>query len=274
MDAHHEQAYKQAIADLYSQRSATYDQSQWHAQIAQALVEHSGLKPGDQVLDIATGTGMVAFDAAEAIGPTGSVLGIDLSAGMIAQARAKCAQRGLTNLRFEQADGEHFHAENDSFDAIFCGSAFIWMTDLQRSLCHWRTLLKPQGVLGLHAFSAQSFVTGVVAQSVLKKQGVEYRMSQPTGTVEQCEQLMKAAGFKDIQIIVQPDGRYLSAEDAKRSWVSATHPAPGQFPHPLLQLTEQQMHDAQAEYLQAIDQRTTADGVWDDMTVFLVYGKK
>ena len=274
MNALEARAYKQAIADLYSQRSATYDQSEWHDRIAQLLVEYAHLRSGDRVLDIATGTGMVAFYAAEKIGPTGSVLGIDIAEGMLAQARQKYAQQGLTNLQFMQADGEHCSAPEESFDAIFCGSAFIWMTDLYRSLCHWRRLLKPQGVLGFHAFSEHAFVTGVVAQSVLKQYGVDYQMSQATGTVEKCRALMVTAGFSNIQVIEKSEGQYITGEAARRSWVSAAHPAPGQYPHPLTALTAEQLAQAQAEYERAIDQRTTVDGVWDDMTTFYVYGRK
>jgi len=52
--------YKQEIADLYTRRSQNYDNSDWHLQIAQRLVEYGRVSPGPQILDLATGTGYVA----------------------------------------------------------------------------------------------------------------------------------------------------------------------------------------------------------------------
>ena len=75
--------YKQSIADLYSKRSQSYDRSEWHDRMARNLVDYADIKVGSKVLDIATGTGMVAFYAASKVGSHGSVVGIDISEGMI-----------------------------------------------------------------------------------------------------------------------------------------------------------------------------------------------
>jgi ubiquinone/menaquinone biosynthesis C-methylase UbiE len=63
--------YKQQIADIYSSRSADYDLGEWHPRIAHHLVESAQIQAGMQVLDIATGTGMVAVEAAQIVGTEG-----------------------------------------------------------------------------------------------------------------------------------------------------------------------------------------------------------
>ncbi|MCC5636746.1 protein-L-isoaspartate(D-aspartate) O-methyltransferase [Nostoc sp. CHAB 5844] len=68
--------YKQQIADLYSRRSLTYDQSDWHLQIAHRLVEYAQLSTGQHILDIATGTAMVAIQAAQVVGAGGEVVNL------------------------------------------------------------------------------------------------------------------------------------------------------------------------------------------------------
>ena len=274
MDTDQVQAYKKQIADLYSRRSQTYDSSEWHDRIARKLVGYAHITVGSQVLDIATGTGMVAFHAASQAGSQGTVTGIDISAGMIAKARTKLAAAGLSNIRFELGDGESLGFAPNSFDYIFCGSAFIWMTELHAALVHWRTRLKSNGKVGFHAFPENAFVTGVVAQSVLSKYGVSYLMSKPTGSVEKCQKLLEQAGFSNVCVHVNRDGSYISLEEAKNAWVSAGHPAPGQFPHPLASMSTEQLSGAQADFEHAIEALNTSKGIWNDMTTFYVFGEK
>jgi len=145
---------------------------------------------------------------------------------------------------------------------------------LHAALIHWRTRLRPGGKVGFHAFSENAFVTGAVAQSVLQKYGVNYLMNKPTGTVEKCRMLLDKAGYKNIDIKVEEDGAFMSLEEAKNSWVSASHPAPGQFPHPLKDLSPELLASAQADYEQEIEKLGSSNGVWNDMTTFYVYGER
>jgi ubiquinone/menaquinone biosynthesis C-methylase UbiE len=266
--------YKKEIADLYSNRSQTYDDSEWHVQIARKLVDLANIRPNSLILDIATGTGMLAFYAAEKTGQQGSVIGIDISEGMIEKARSKLKASQRTNLYFESGDGENLDFEPDSFDYIFCSSAFIWMPDLNAALTHWKSFLKPGGKVGFHAFTENSFVTGVVAQSVLLKYGVNYQMSKPTGTTEKCRKLLEQSGYQNISIEIDENGDYISLEEARNSWVSTSHPAPGQYPHPLTALSPEQLASARADYEQEIEKLNTGDGIWNDMTTLYVFAEK
>lgn len=269
------QEYKKGIAQFYSQRSQSYDDSAWHDQIARKLVEYSSMAADSQVLDVATGTGMVAFYAAAKLGPLGSVIGIDISSGMIERAKAKLNTGPNPLIRFEVGDGEDLAFPRNTFDFIFCGSAFIWMTDLQAVLRHWRTRLRSNGKVGFNAFSENSFVAGTVAQSVLSEYGISYLMSQPTGTTEKCRALLADAGYKNIEVIAEEEGRYISMEEAKGTWVSVSHPAPGQFPHPLTLMTAEQMAEARIKFERKLEMLNSPDrGIWNDMTTFYVYGER
>lgn len=126
--------YKQQIADLYSSRSAGYDNGAWHPRIAHRLVKYADIQPGQKVLDLATGTGMVAIEAAQIVGDEGYVIGIDISTGMVDRASEKIAALGLSNIEFQVADAEALDFSENSFDLIFCSSAFIWMSDLLGAL--------------------------------------------------------------------------------------------------------------------------------------------
>lgn len=274
MNPDQSQEYKAGVADYYSRRSADYDSIEWHIQIAQKLVDISSIHSGAQVLDLCSGTGMVALYAASKVGLKGSVLGLDISKKMLEIARAKAINAGISNARFEVGDAENCGFAPNSFDYIFCSSAFIWMTDLSAALVHWKELLKPDGQLGFHAFSENAFVAGVVAQSILSAYGVDYQMNKPTGSVEKCYALLEHAGYRNIQVKVDASSTYISLEEAKRSWVNESRPAPGQFPNPISQLTPAQLISAQTQYEKELEMRNTEKGIMNDMTTFYVFGEK
>jgi ubiquinone/menaquinone biosynthesis C-methylase UbiE len=267
--------YKQQIADLYSGRSNGYDNGTWHPRIAHCLVEYADIQPGQKVLDLATGTGMVAIEAAQIVGDEGCVIGIDIATGMVDQARQKVAALGLSNIEFQLADAEALDFPEHSFDLIFCSSAFIWMSDLLGALQHWHRLLKPGGRLGFHAFADTAFVAGVVSQQVLEKQGISILLSKPTGTVEKCHDLLHQAGFESIDIKTEPDGNYISLDRAKTMWAgNPSFPTPGQHPNPLLKLTSKQLAQAKVDFDAELERLQTPQGLWDDGTIFYVFGQK
>ncbi len=266
--------YKQEIADLYTSRSQTYDNSDWHLQIARRLVEYGGVSFGHQVLDIATGTGHVAIAAAQIVGSEGRVVGIDIATGMLDRVRNKAQELNLKNTEFLLADAEALDFPTNSFDRIFCASAFIWMSDLHAALTHWHKFLKPGGILGIQVFADTAFVGGIVTQKVAEKYGISFNMSQPTGTVEKCRSLLEQTGFEDVEIKIDRDGSYISLEKAKAMWAGSSHPAPGQYPPPLSTLSTEQLAQAKAEFESEIEALQTERGIWNDITIFYVFGQK
>ncbi|NET24407.1 class I SAM-dependent methyltransferase [Okeania sp. SIO1I7] len=266
--------YKQEIADLYTRRSDKYDNSDWHWRIANRLVEYGQVDTGQKILDIATGTGHCAIAAAKLVGSSGKVIGIDIAPGMITKSQKKANIFGLNNLEFLLADAENIDFPANHFERIFCASAFIWISDLVKSLLLWRKFLKPGGILGIQAFAETAFVGGVITQNILKKYGISYLMSQPTGTVEKCKNLLQKASFELIEIKVEKDGNYISLESAKKMWAGKSHPAPGQYPHPLSKLSTEELNQAKLEFENELKSLQTDQGIWNDITTFYIYGRK
>ena len=267
--------YKQQIANLYSRRSSNYDNGDWHPRIAHRLVEYAQLSSGQQILDIATGTGMIAIEASQIVGTEGQVIGIDISAGMLDVAKRKAQTLGLSNIEFLLADAEALNLPANSFDHIFCSSALIWMSDLLGALRLWHRFLKPGGLLSFHAFADTAFVGGVVAQKVLEKYGVSLLFSKPTGTVEKCYDLLLQAGFEEIDIQTEQDGSYISLEKAKGMWLdNGSLPTPGQYPNPLLKLSSEQLAQAKVEFDAELEMLQSEQGIWNDVTIFYTFGRK
>ena len=130
------QAYHQKIVDSYDKRSAVYDNHVWARENSVQTVDYCPPKVGESVLDIATGSGTIAFYAAELVGPKGSVTGIEISKGMLQRCDEKLKASAFKNLKFIYADAESLDFAPDSFDRIYCSSALYWMINPLAALRH------------------------------------------------------------------------------------------------------------------------------------------
>ena len=267
-------AYQKIITDSYDERSASYAKSEWHRALAERLVDYFPPRAGDTVLDIATGTGNVAFHAAKQVGEDGRVIGVDISKGMIAEAERIRLASQSANIEFTLADGEQLDYPDNSFDRIYCASAFFWVADKPRALANWYRLLKPGGILGFHATPETSFVYGYVARNVLKTYGVEYLAHSPTGSKEICESLMKKAGYTEIQVNDVKEGHFITLQEARDAWITEEHYPVGQYPHPVAVTQQAILDKAQRDYDAEMARRLTDKGIWNDTTMYYVYGTK
>jgi ubiquinone/menaquinone biosynthesis C-methylase UbiE len=126
-------------------------------------VERLALEPGAHVLDLPCGTGASALPAAEAVGPAGSVVAVDLAEGLIELARGKARAAGLANVRFLQADMRATGLPDESFDAVVCVFGIFFVPDryaLMREL--WR-MVRPGGTLAVTCWGPHVLEPGASA---------------------------------------------------------------------------------------------------------------
>jgi SAM-dependent methyltransferase len=110
------------------------------------LMDAAALAPGDHVLDVGCGTGQTSRDAARAV-VDGSVLGVDLSAGMTDLARRLAAEEGLRNVRFEQADAQVHDFPAAAFDAVISRTGTMFFADPVAAFGNLARALRPGGWL-------------------------------------------------------------------------------------------------------------------------------
>ncbi|GET41176.1 putative methyltransferase [Microseira wollei NIES-4236] len=91
-NAEYENQYKQTVVGFFNSRT-NYD-NDYTIRRTLPLLDLVGLKKGQKVLDVATGTGIIAIAAAQIVGSEGKVIGIDFSSGMLNQARQKIEEIG------------------------------------------------------------------------------------------------------------------------------------------------------------------------------------
>jgi ubiquinone/menaquinone biosynthesis C-methylase UbiE len=117
-------------------------------QLTERLGSMLDLKPGDLVLDVASGLGTSAIYLVERFGC--QVVGVDFSGQIIEQANTKAAEVGVSHLvRFEQGDAERLPFENGSFDALICECAFCTFPSKPQAASQFARVLRPGGRIGL-----------------------------------------------------------------------------------------------------------------------------
>lgn len=195
-------------------------ESLWQMQLAEAQAEMlalTALAPGECVLDVACGTGLVTFDAYRAVGPRGSVLGTDISSQMVESAQRHAAEKGFAGVRFERMDAESLSSPDASFDVALCALGLMYMPDPERALRGMRRVLRPGGRIGLAVWGERarcgwaslfSIVDAEVTSDVCP---MFFRLGQPDALARACTD----AGFErteEHRITVTLD--YIDADQA------------------------------------------------------------
>jgi SAM-dependent methyltransferase len=111
------------------------------------VLERAAIKPGERVLDVAGGTGVLAIAAAGRVGRDGLVVGTDISERMVEAARATASALGIANCRFERCDAEDLPDFGMQFDVGLCGLGLMYMPDPERGLAALARQLAPEGRL-------------------------------------------------------------------------------------------------------------------------------
>jgi ubiquinone/menaquinone biosynthesis C-methylase UbiE len=115
----------------------------------QKLVSLAKLEKGQQVLDVATGSGLAALLSAPLVGPNGRVTGTDLSDAMIELARERALTEGIQNVEFLQMDAERLEFPSESFDAVLCALGLMLFPAPDKALSEMRRVLRTAGSVAL-----------------------------------------------------------------------------------------------------------------------------
>jgi SAM-dependent methyltransferase len=115
------------------------------APVADALIAHASVRPGEVVLDVGCGYGVTAIMLARVVGPTGRVIGLDVSAPMLELARARSA--GITNIEWIEADATTYGFVPGSVDLVFSRFGVMFFGDPVAAFANLRRALRPEGQL-------------------------------------------------------------------------------------------------------------------------------
>ena len=266
--------YKQQVIELFNSRT-NYDQEEGsqHPREASLLLESVPIHQGQKILDVATGTGLIAIPAAFKVGSEGYVIGVDMSPIMLHQAKEKVTSTSLHNIEFIEADAEHINFGENSFDVIFCCSAIVLFADIFANLKKWYHWLKPGGFIAFTCPPETAYLASVYINVCAKLFGISPRhILAQLGTHEKCYDLLEQSGFRDISIKIEPSGRYRNFQNNGLSWKSFNLIFKGNplLPNP----SPAQLDQLQVEYKSEVEKLLTEQGVWEDTTTFFIQARK
>jgi ubiquinone/menaquinone biosynthesis C-methylase UbiE len=170
--------------------------------LAEDLIREAGLKPGERVLDVGCGTGVVTRLAANKVGCEGRVAGVDINPGMLAVAGSS-TPAGL-NIEWHESSAESLPLTDETFDAVLCQMSLQFMPDRERALREMHRVAAPGGRLILNVPGPAGVLFGTLDKAM------EHHVSpEAAGFIRavfslhdesEIEGLMHHAGFKDVNV--------------------------------------------------------------------------
>jgi ubiquinone/menaquinone biosynthesis C-methylase UbiE len=182
--------------------AAAYDRfmGRWSRLYVPALLDGVELAAGHRVLDVATGTGEAAEPAAARVGPSGGVVGIDISLPMLRAAKGRAAGR----LALAAMDAQALGCRDQAFDAVICQLGLMFVPDLDRALREFRRVLRPGGRLGACVWSTPDRVpfVGFLADALsrqLPDQRAALHIGFSLADPARLGEALAGAGFRDVR---------------------------------------------------------------------------
>jgi len=186
-------------AEMYERYVVPYLLGPW----APGLVALAALRPGERVLDVACGTGVVARLAAQKVGTTGQVTGLDLNPGMLAVARALPPPPGAP-ITWVECSAVAMQLGDATCDVVLCQQGLQFFPDRSAALREMHRVLRPGGRLVLSVWKQANPYNTAVKAAVARYIGTEAaaRLQAPTslGNAEALRHLLVDAGFHDVHI--------------------------------------------------------------------------
>jgi ubiquinone/menaquinone biosynthesis C-methylase UbiE len=170
---------------------------------APMLVELAQPHPGERVIDVACGTGIVARLAAKRVGPTGAVVGVDLNPGMLDVARSSAA---TGSLQWQEASADKLPFPDGSFNVVYCQLGLQFFADRTAALREMRRVSATEGRLAIMVWRGIQESPGFAGLA----EALERHIGQAAATIMRApfvlsnagelEALVSTAGFQDISV--------------------------------------------------------------------------
>lgn len=154
------------------------------------------LQPGETVLDLGSGAGFDAFLSARAVGPTGHVIGVDMTAEMVAKARENAAAGGYDNVEFRLGEIEHLPVADSSVDVIISNCVINLSPDKQAVFNEAMRVLRPGGRIAISDVVASAELPAEIRGDL----GMYSCCVAGASSVDDVEAHLRRAGFTDIAI--------------------------------------------------------------------------
>ncbi len=232
-------AFKTGLAQEW--RDAAPGWRRWHdpmeaeegsAALSRVLIERARLSPGDAVLDIGTGYGEPALQAARAVAPLGRVVLQDLSGPMLDIARERLADADLQDVELDvlEGDAEDLDLPAGSFDAIVSRAALMYLVDVVGTLARLRSLLRAEGRLSASVWGPPDRVAfAAPLPLILEELGLPAPPPERPGPFtlgnrQQLDHLVAQAGFVEVETGIESAVWELPSREAATRFLQEVAP--------------------------------------------------
>jgi SAM-dependent methyltransferase len=179
-----------------------------NARAGEALMQAAALQSGERVLDVGCGNGATSLEAAERVRPGGSVVGLDVSAPMLALARERAASWGAANVEFVEGDAQVHPFQAGNFDVVVSRNGVMYFDDPSSAFAYLRRSLRPGGRLSFTAPQGLDrnewiMAAGAAAAPILgPPQGVAPGQPGPMGLADpdRTRKILEGVGFTDLTV--------------------------------------------------------------------------
>ena len=216
--------------------------------------------PGSTLLDVGTGTGIVALQAIERVGSEGRVIGTDIAAAMVSLAEQTAAGQGMTNVAFCRMGAEQLDFPDAAFDTVTCAFSLFQFPNMLRALEEMGRVLKPEGRLGLSNWGPGYFSPiAALQRSLFRKFGLRALLPNPIAfEPAKLQALLHKAGFTVVELIREREKIW--SEDPEEIW--AFNLDMGPFPVMLRQqLTAEQQGELKRQFVIMLEDLVTERGI-------------
>ena len=242
------------------------------------LVADARLRTGMRVLDLGSGTGYPALLGAQTVGPSGSVIGLDLAEQMLAAARRKATTLGLAHVTFRTGAVTALPFDANSFDAVTSRLCLMFLPEIPKAAAEIARVLKPGAWLAAAVWSAPEKNPYLMIPITVIKQFLDLPQPDPTapGIFRLAKPgdlagMLQQAGFTNLsedEFIA--DVRFPSGEEYYASLMDIAAPIQNLF----AKLSDQQKADARGRIVASVDQYRRTDGFALPIAVRMVAARK
>jgi ubiquinone/menaquinone biosynthesis C-methylase UbiE len=183
------------------------------APVADDLIGVADLQPGERVLDVACGTGVVTRLAAERVGADGTAAGLDVNAGMLAVARSQTPTD--ISINWYQASAEAMPLPDETFDVVLCQMGLQFVPDKLAALREMRRVLENSGriVITMPGPKPPMFaiMSDALARHLSPKAASFADLVFSLYDADELAELLRSAGFREIDVQARPKTLHLPA---------------------------------------------------------------
>lgn len=238
------------------------------------LFEKAGLEAGHEVLDIACGTGIAARLAADKVGTSGEITGVDVDADMLTVARSVSARDGVS-ITWVEADAIELPFNEQSFDVLLCQQGLQFIDEPVEALQQMYRVLRSGGRVALSVWGSLEQSPGyqalgkAMAKHLGEQQAQVNSVPFSMGEAGSLRSLLKGAGFSDVEIDTSTrEVRFPSPREFFRrevvSWLA------GAFGEP----TADERRAVVAELEQSLESYIDSEGLAFPMEVLIASGHR